>query len=145
MLHIKKKRLKSLVIKQKTVFQNFDMSELWPKNGVKNHFSTICKFYTSLLAMNQTFFYIMQNGFLLDYKWFKAPFFTYTTIFEKNYFWPLIVTFEVTALWVLSIYILKQLYNCRNWTNFDFSLISSNRANPYLNYNLFQFSERFVF
>ena len=44
------------------------MSELWPKNLVKIHFSAVWHFLTSFLAMNPTFFYILQNGFLLDHQ-----------------------------------------------------------------------------
>ena len=77
------------MIKPKFVFQK-----------VKIHLSTVWQFFTSFLAINPTFFYILQNGFLLNHQWLKALLLMYnTTIFEQIYFWPLFVSFELGKRW----------------------------------------------
>ena len=62
------------------------MSELWPKNLVKIHFSAVWQFLTSFLAINPPFFYILWNGFLLDHQWFKTLFLCITQLYLKKLF-----------------------------------------------------------
>ena len=64
-----------------------------------NKYLPIYKLPSLWVCITQTFFKFLKNGSFLNHQWFNALLLMYnTTIFEKNYFCPLLVTFEVTAL-----------------------------------------------
>ena len=74
------------MIEQKSVLQNIKKCK---KTGKKIAKQWKSKFLLDFLAITQTFFKILINGFLVDHQWFKALLLMCNmTIFEKIYFWP---------------------------------------------------------
>ena len=92
-------RLKSLVMKQKSVFFYSDYCLSYGQKPSKNSlFRCLAIFHQFFGYKSEFFFSFFKTDFCLIISDLRRFFMYNTTIFEKTYFWPLFVTFDVTAL-----------------------------------------------
>ena len=82
------------MIKQKSALKNINNFLIYSQN-VKNGQTAVKWTFTRFFGHNSNMFWNFEKRI---FAWSPVILICNTTIFEKIYFWPLFVTFEVTAL-----------------------------------------------